>query len=597
MASAIDFTKRNCSCSTPLFSKRYLRSHRSDSTKVVRCFPHCCPHHNDTAYCGSSLAVVVTAPAKFLEKCLVFFHFESSNDPKMSCGDILDERVITADRRRKGNPRGDWIPTQVVSSQDNRVVFEYKAVGSGGWHYGWIGGSSMHQRLTWHNIKAYVVLRLGGYQIQIVATITSPPFFVMSYRRSCKTCQANASGSMGREMCECTNIFRSGDSLLQEVLSKNTSHSELFNFNQVAPAHPVPVIAEVNTLERENVLAMLLLVVQRAQIAATSDIRFVFERLQGIHTHPLPLVCPALTCDLLDVCAEAGLALYHGSQNLTDFWRKHAPFLLDQKRLFPCYELWLQHATSCVSAVLTARGINTQAFLQSLLASCHAIDSSFTPVTEDPGTCSPLFEFFVAQLREIFLALDYNPPQQNFDSPYDGQWRVDLNSLQMSSVSAFSLFTIARWLTMAGIFDLHLVGHTIHLKSKLALFPTVWSELVLDNNARVFRVFPNGETSMTTCLNLLYGDYIGSVGQSQLSLTLVAWPLDDVQPRTSYICRVQVQANPGHPDTLVVSMKVSEFTIPINIEEMTCGERMNMLVQNQVNESLRLTVVATRIKE
>ncbi|KAF0728266.1 hypothetical protein AaE_009459 [Aphanomyces astaci] len=118
MVSDIAFTNVHCTCLTPLFSKKYLRSHRSNGTKVLRCFPHCCPTHVDGTYCGSPLAVVVTvaSPGK-LTQCSVDFRIESSNDTTMSCGDTVESHRVVANRRHPSNPSAEWLPTRVVAKK------------------------------------------------------------------------------------------------------------------------------------------------------------------------------------------------------------------------------------------------------------------------------------------------------------------------------------------------------------------------------------------------------------------------------------------------------------------------------------------------
>ncbi|KAF0693961.1 hypothetical protein As57867_015059, partial [Aphanomyces stellatus] len=125
------FTKRFCECEGPLFSKKYLRPHRTNGSKVLRCFPHCCPDHSESPFCASSLAVAITGSLDLLQQCVVLFHFEASYEPAIACGDVLVEETVEASLRTEKNPRGEWIPTQAVSIENDHVIYEYNAESQG----------------------------------------------------------------------------------------------------------------------------------------------------------------------------------------------------------------------------------------------------------------------------------------------------------------------------------------------------------------------------------------------------------------------------------------------------------------------------------
>ncbi|GAB9476383.1 hypothetical protein Gpo141_00013449, partial [Globisporangium polare] len=52
------FTRRNCA-HDPLFSDQYKRTNRTKGTKIMRCFPHCCPQHVERSYCGAPVYLQV----------------------------------------------------------------------------------------------------------------------------------------------------------------------------------------------------------------------------------------------------------------------------------------------------------------------------------------------------------------------------------------------------------------------------------------------------------------------------------------------------------------------------------------------------------
>ncbi|CAH0516344.1 unnamed protein product [Peronospora belbahrii] len=52
------FERRGC-FHPALFQSKYKRTNRTKKTKILRCFPHCCPEHLNRSYCGSALYVSV----------------------------------------------------------------------------------------------------------------------------------------------------------------------------------------------------------------------------------------------------------------------------------------------------------------------------------------------------------------------------------------------------------------------------------------------------------------------------------------------------------------------------------------------------------
>ncbi|KAF0713139.1 Aste57867_4503 [Aphanomyces stellatus] len=537
---AIAFTMLGCTCDVPLFRQKYLRSHRTDGTKVVRCFPHCCPNHTELSFCAASLAVAITAtPPALLKHCLVFLHFEASYDPTHASGDSIDAHVVLADQRSKENPRGAWIPTQPTAAKGNAIAFEYAAPDGGAWHYGWLGGSSIHQRLSWHRLKAYLFLRREN-DFVVLASVASPPFFVMSYRRSCKSCQANVATS--RVMCDCVGMFRLGDNLLHDVLTNGTTQVDILHSNERRESASLIPQSNVQTnylSEIETRFQMLHALLARTPLDVTCG-NIIQASVESMTSGSKSLVGGKSTGNtqqggggthIAAICVDIVWALVRYQPTVA--WRDHASHLLDQKQLCVAYEDWLTRLMKVVLQVLHARGIEPDNFFRSVAA---LLPTAPEPTaTKHQALYSPLFLFFVAQLREIYMALEYAAPAPMMPPahPCDGHWRLHAESSHLYVFSkAPNLLTMMRSLTMGERLQIITSTKSFFVRSGIAMFPTVWTELVLDKSPRVFRVFPNGETSMSGWGNFLHGDYVAWKDNNAICIRLASWPTNDGDDET-----------------------------------------------------------------
>ncbi|KAG2766490.1 hypothetical protein PC129_g12142 [Phytophthora cactorum] len=217
-----------------LFEEEYKRSNRNRGTKILRCFPHCCPHHVDRSYCGSSLEVVLRFGSESDEQdsrsfapfdianVLVFARFEVDGKPLSG---LYSLRYLRSVSQSEANPEGSWIegvrqttadrqqhsqqlqpPSRSANSQENTqpesATFVLNGQAYAKWYYHWGSGANKIQRATKHVLKAYVFYQtraLGSVQAQprsveqdqardetleLLYVVTSPPFTVVSYRRA-----------------------------------------------------------------------------------------------------------------------------------------------------------------------------------------------------------------------------------------------------------------------------------------------------------------------------------------------------------------------------------------------------------------------------
>ncbi|RHY67795.1 hypothetical protein DYB34_007677 [Aphanomyces astaci] len=462
MVSDIAFTNVHCTCLTPLFSKKYLRSHRSNGTKVGSVA---------ASSSGVSDNRIVASPGK-LTQCSVDFRIESSNDTTMSCGDTA---------------------YVFKSEPDHPETF------------------------------------------QVIATVASPPFFVMSYRRSCKACQTNEATGSSRDNCDCAGVFRLSDSLLQEALSTGVTQVDILPLMANRQPHLDNNASHVAAQERDlrMVFAVLSLSPIPASDAALCELLHWFGSAVATGTPSRP----QKTHDIVALCVHVVLALVvQGRQDVRAYMTEHSSDLLHQDLLWQRYELWLQLVTDKMDAHLNAINVLRLAFTQALTTSCHVSHPSGYDTSTSKAP-SPVSEFFVAQLREVYMVFSPNYV------PY------------ASSIASCSVL------------------------SSLAIFPSKKSEFILDQTPRVFRVFPNGETSMSNCGGLTYGDYMGSLDGSTIRLDLFCWPT--ASPPTCTLVRLCVQAK---STLLLVTMDVAVHAnshAPADgMDEWTPSERVQHLHQH-----------------
>ncbi|RHZ24493.1 hypothetical protein DYB26_006183 [Aphanomyces astaci] len=340
---------------------KYLRPHRTNGSKVLRCFPHCCPEHTESPFCASSLGVDVGGSVKFLQQAIVLLHFEASYEPAIVCGDLLDAHHIESSLRTDSNPRGEWIPTDAVA------------------------------------IHAYVLVQVEGPErsrkFQVVAIAQSPPFVVMSYRRACKSCQKKSRAdpvlsTTSREACECEGIYRLGDTHLDEIISTGATHVAILpQWQAAASSRNKPTTED---MERHLGLLYGVLTSTPAAIALDSAL---FQQTLGLLCDDGKATPNQPTSQTDTPTTSVLLALLRGRAASDLFLRRHAAVILDQHDLFRLYERWLGQLYDIVDAAVRPTHDTAAVYFESLAA-----------ISTASTTSSPTgFEAFVAQLREVYL--------------------------------------------------------------------------------------------------------------------------------------------------------------------------------------------------
>ncbi|KAG6595785.1 uncharacterized protein IUM83_18219 [Phytophthora cinnamomi] len=197
-AVACHFERRGCRHSA-LFLGEYKRTNRTKKTKILRCFPHCCPEHLNRSYCGSSLCVRVqlVSPAQQQQadtpptvstanpsSLLVYAHFEEAQTNFLALNATIDYDDVVSSIQTEQTPKGTWIEGAVVrdaAGADHSSLFQINP--GARWYYEWESAATKAQRFTKHALRVYVFQRVQS-QLRVVGLVSSSEFMVVSYRRA-----------------------------------------------------------------------------------------------------------------------------------------------------------------------------------------------------------------------------------------------------------------------------------------------------------------------------------------------------------------------------------------------------------------------------
>ena len=120
------------------------------------------------------------------------------------------------------------------------------------------------------------------------------------------------------------------------------------------------------------------------------------------------------------------------------------------------------------------------------------------------------------------------------------------------------------------------------MQSIVSMNKCTWSKLVLDNTANVFRVFPNGVTTMISD-DYIYGDYVGRMqSNNTLGICTYIWPKSSCLKAKiwSIECQISVVVDSKVP-SLSYEFKVNLFDVKsidsINYEILDASSRIQTL--------------------
>ncbi|ETW03882.1 hypothetical protein H310_04312 [Aphanomyces invadans] len=603
----MEFVKEGCHCSRPVFDPKYLRTHRAGSVKLIRCFPHCCPTHSFANFCTSSIALNVAVPDGLDPRTVAFLKFQSTTDPVHECGDRI--QGIT-DIRTSDNVKGEWIPSETaptVSTTPNgtRVAtFRFNHVHNVGWHYGWMGTSTKAHRTSPHHLVAYVVRPFDPTSAKswvVEGVLTSPSFIVMSYRRACYTCQKHRNTDDKTAVCECEGEFN-----VSAAAQANLPH-------QTRPLHPTSHGDAMSWTMENDLRAVFRFILDSPILVFSRHFQAIekcfIQLVLGHHPQPRPSILagllesshphhPPSTGTWQDVefdrlvgsvveCIVNGMTMALSSDHRSHF-AHYATFLFDKPALIDSYNHWMQSWATRLNHRLAS------SFQTSVAEIARAVAQRLTPSRpnmdgdeeQDSFTQSIGVEYFVAQLREVYLGKANELLQsssRNSNTGLDGLWsfaRMTQLTVARQGAADLSLVTVLRWMSMLYVMD---IGATttetgplaLHVRSPVPLYDTIWSTFTLDGSPRIFRAFPNGESTMTNMSGYIHGDYVAyalpSTQDTTVEVQIFSWPLDTA---LAYVTRCRVTVVQGSQQ-LSLDIQVCRFPVEASLDwsTMTCIER------------------------
>ncbi|OWZ03416.1 hypothetical protein PHMEG_00024860 [Phytophthora megakarya] len=211
-----------------LFSSSYARSNKNRNTKLLRCFPHCCPDHAPRSYCGCSLHVLLTfatadeaAAVYENDNVVVCARFEAATGVAVSSvGGIVtamptDSIVALPSSAlvETAAVDNDWVRAEKAADKyqqafpkgfKDSILYVLNNHRSPHWYYGYDSGSTKSHREMKHVLAVYTfvlhppstrtsfnqtdhrvitVAKPKTRMTTVVARHTSPSFTMISYRR------------------------------------------------------------------------------------------------------------------------------------------------------------------------------------------------------------------------------------------------------------------------------------------------------------------------------------------------------------------------------------------------------------------------------
>ncbi|ETV65766.1 hypothetical protein, variant 1 [Aphanomyces astaci] len=624
---ALVFAKEDCACKETLFSLKYLRTHRAGSLKLIRCFPHCCPSHSFGNFCSTSIDLKVTGATT---DNVAYVHFQPTTDRILEPNDIIDAAIVVNNTRSMDNLKGEWIPSlyHYYHETRNETIYHFNQNNTFGWHYGWVGTSTKAHRTCPHRLVGYMFSSVSGHakpMLRVVHATMSPAFIVMSYRRACYFCQKHRvpsslplDASPMSSACECEGEFN--------ISTHHPAHTQPYPSKQLklpsssSSSSPLPLPPPTESLERDLHVLYAFMSVPSINFFAAHMPSLESRVLKSL-LHPLGVSLGLNTYQKRLLGFPAFLRpsfpgnkdrLHHHSNTLASLqsvaldlllslftfeslkqsemaFATATPHLLHRDKLLSAYQSWLSN----LHANLTTRLYPLNLTIPDLVAHIqdaaavvpllHPLLSSTSLLTEyDDG-----FDYFVAQLREVYMAQQdahrhvvsgYFPDSDMVPgSGFNGQFLFDRTLSVVYEENSppdedISLPTLLRCLTIGYAFTLrHTTRPSLQITSSLRPFATIPSEFMLDSTPRVFRVFPNGESSMARLAGLSHGDYIATYSLNTVSLDLFSWPRSADR---SMVSRVSiVLARNGTGLTAVVSVTHADAAPTVDYAALNASQR------------------------
>ncbi|KDO20974.1 hypothetical protein SPRG_14067, partial [Saprolegnia parasitica CBS 223.65] len=122
---------------------------------ILRCFPHCCPHHIHYRNCGTAICLAVQ-PRSQLASLRAVLAFTTATDDVFALHDVVPSSYFEAHTRSRSNIFGTLYEGLRLPSLDTVRHFRFDEKLVDGWHYAWKSGRSKAQRDLPHVLRLQI---------------------------------------------------------------------------------------------------------------------------------------------------------------------------------------------------------------------------------------------------------------------------------------------------------------------------------------------------------------------------------------------------------------------------------------------------------
>ncbi|KAF0717807.1 Aste57867_2079 [Aphanomyces stellatus] len=578
---------------TKLFRESYIRCYQNHGFKVIRCFPHCCPHTEQRG-CGASLSLGLPVdPSMPRTQLFAYGRFDVASDdtPTFAAGATLPWQGFADDARRPGHALATWIVGRADPSRDHevvsysllisyvsKIVFHFNENRARGWHYGWQGSASTKKRHARHRFQVgrhmrsllvtiptqvYVVHRVSETECVVIDVAASPPFSMSSYRR------ASAPASIRDDVS--SDPPTTPKPLLMSFASPPMSQiqqqaRQLWLVVQVCHSISMDDVAAQWDSVEQQLLACCYKHVGE-DIAGQKLTRILILHWTGAPTKiPQRSVASRLTNTALAVM----LHWYDSDvlNSIHEFISNNDHAIEQVSALHESYNRVIEFLHNWFIQMLPT-DVTMNAFMTDILTSLT------NKIPQNTQNHAIGFDAIVRILEESFKKKSSNLPDtiiRDTTRGLNGVWMMSELNIQtldcQSSLSSFvQYFTMSFGLNMR--FDE--TSGNVHVKAVISLLPATWTSFQLNGQPNELQVLPNGLSCGWGALSTV--DYVGWMDPFQtISLLIYAWPKPSIEPRSAYHFRLQVTPDIRNMSKMRVSMIVEMAALDANIDALDAGK-------------------------
>ncbi|KAF0717812.1 Aste57867_2085 [Aphanomyces stellatus] len=553
-----------------LFRESYIRCYQNHGFKVIRCFPHCCPHTKQRG-CGASLSVALSIDSSIPRtRVFAFGRFEVVGDESIVPGETVPWQTFACDVRSAGKALATWIRGRAdeTTRPGGEIVFHFNENCVRGWHYGWQSSASAKKRRALHRFHVYSVHQTSELECVVVDAAASPPFSMSSYRRT----RDAATNDHARSS--------SSERTTQELRPTSTMSQTQ------AQAHQLWLVVQMcSNIQLHNVAPQWASIEQ--QVLARCYARVGCDPGVQPLQHILP---PAWTQAQAQHCATHGLtniALAILLQwfdsavvdSLHQFTRNHDQTIEHVATLHEAYNQAIELLHRWLTQMLP--------FEMTLNAFTESVEMPLREVTPHEAIG---FDAFVQVLEHSFDGNLSGAEPPDTENTTNGLWIMDSICVQTLD-RRWSVCSIIKYFTMG--FALHLrldePNGKLYAKSKMTLFPATWTVFELNGQPNQLQVFPNGQSCRWGTSGV---DYIGWRDPNHsFSILIYVWP--ELEAERAHHLRLRLTPDIQNISKMHLSLISERANLNVELDTLDVGERIHHW--NEVPHELGAQMDATYI--